>query len=132
VAVDDGDLVAAAGQLEEQVDPDVAVAAGHECAHGAILAQKTCPMVLACAVRDPTEEMPVPVLDTSHDLAHPVETESAWSESYYFNCYDPDGDVGFYTRAGIRPNEGTIDVGWPSGCPGAGSPTCGRSASRGR
>jgi len=41
---------------------------------------------------------------------HPVEDESAWSESYYFNGYDPDADVGIYTRIGIRPNEGTIDV----------------------
>ena len=59
-----------------------------------------------------------PVLDPSHDLAHPVEPDTAWSESYYFNCYDPDGDVGFFTRIGIRPNEGTIDVGlslWPPG-----------------
>jgi hypothetical protein len=39
-----------------------------------------------------------------------VESDGAWSESYYFNCYDPDGDVGLYTRIGIRPNEGTIDV----------------------
>lgn len=52
-----------------------------------------------------------PVLDASHDLGHPVEGDSAWSESYYFNCYDPAGDVGFFTRIGVRPNEGTIDVG---------------------
>ena len=52
----------------------------------------------------------MPLLDASHDLAHPVEGDGAWSESYYFNCYDPDADVGFYTRVGIRPNEGTIDV----------------------
>ena len=62
----------------------------------------------------------MPILDASHDLAHPVETESAWSESYYFNCYDPDGDVGFYTRTGIRPNEGTIDVGLAVWVPGGG------------
>ena len=53
----------------------------------------------------------MPVLDAHHDLAHPVEGDSAWSESYYFNCYDPDVDCGFYTRVGVRPNEGTIDVG---------------------
>lgn len=52
-----------------------------------------------------------PVLDAHHDLGHPVEGDSAWSESYYFNCYDPAGDVGFFTRIGVRPNEGTIDVG---------------------
>ena len=60
----------------------------------------------------------MPVLDEKHDFAHPVEGDSAWSESYYFNCYDPDVDTGFYTRVGVRPNEGTIDVGlaiWKAG-----------------
>jgi hypothetical protein len=61
-----------------------------------------------------------PVLDASHDRAHPVETDTAWSESYYFNCYDPDADVGFYTRVGVRPNEGTIDVGLSVWVPGGG------------
>ena len=42
---------------------------------------------------------------------HPVEGDQAWSESYYFNCYDPDTDTGFYTRCGIRPNDGTMDIG---------------------
>ena len=50
-----------------------------------------------------------PVLDERHDFAHPVEGDSAWSESYYFNCYCPDTDAGFFTRIGVRPNEGTID-----------------------
>ena len=62
----------------------------------------------------------MPLLDESHDLAHPVEGDGAWSESYYFNCYDPDVDVGFYTRVGIRPNEGTIDVGLAVWLPGGG------------
>ena len=61
-----------------------------------------------------------PVLAESHDRAHPVETDTAWSESYYFNCYDPDADVGFYTRVGVRPNEGTIDVGLAVWLPGGG------------
>ena len=61
-----------------------------------------------------------PVLEASHDRAHPVETDSAWSESYYFNCYDPDADVGFYTRVGIRPNDGMIDVGLSIWLPGGG------------
>lgn len=52
-----------------------------------------------------------PVLDEKHDFAHPVEGDSAWSESYYFNCYCPDTDTGFFTRIGVRPNEGTMDVG---------------------
>ena len=51
----------------------------------------------------------VPVLEAHHDLQHPVEADEAWSESYYFNAYDPVTDVGFFTRIGVRPNEGTID-----------------------
>ena len=62
----------------------------------------------------------MPVLDPSHDRAHPVEGDGAWSESYYFNCYDPDADVGFYSRVGVRPNEGTIDVGLSVWLPGGG------------
>ncbi|HXZ62840.1 MAG TPA: hypothetical protein VEG62_08865, partial [Acidimicrobiales bacterium] len=53
----------------------------------------------------------MPILDARHDLAHPVEGDSAWSESWYFNGYDPGTDSGLFTRIGIRPNEGTMDVG---------------------
>jgi hypothetical protein len=53
----------------------------------------------------------MPILDARHDLAHPVEGDSAWSESYYFNAYDPGTDSGLFSRVGIRPNEGTMDVG---------------------
>jgi hypothetical protein len=52
----------------------------------------------------------MPLLDAHHDLAHPVEDDTAWSESYYFNAYDPPSDTGFFTRIGVRPNEGTMDV----------------------
>ena len=62
----------------------------------------------------------MPVLDEKHDFQHPVEGDSAWSESYYFNCYCPDTDTGFYSRMGIRPNEGTIDVGMSIWLPGGG------------
>ncbi|MEY2451415.1 MAG: hypothetical protein QOD92_989 [Acidimicrobiaceae bacterium] len=62
----------------------------------------------------------MPILDASHDRAHPVEGDTAWSESYYFNCYDPDADAGFFTRVGVRPNEGTIDVGLSVWLPGGG------------
>ena len=62
----------------------------------------------------------MPVLAETHDLAHPVEGDTAWSESYYFNCYDPDADCGFFTRVGVRPNEGTIDVGMSVWVPGGG------------
>ncbi|MBV8296655.1 MAG: hypothetical protein JO085_07460 [Acidimicrobiia bacterium] len=61
----------------------------------------------------------MPILDESHDFAHPVEGDSAWSESYYFNCYDPEADTGFFTRIGIRPNEGTMDVGLSAWLPGS-------------
>ena len=61
----------------------------------------------------------MPILDASHDFAHPVEGDTAWSESYYFNGYCPVADAGLFTRIGVRPNQGTIDVGlsvWlPSG-----------------
>jgi len=52
----------------------------------------------------------MPTLDSRHDLMHPIEDDSAWSESYYFNGYDPSTETGLYTRIGVRPNEGTIDV----------------------
>ena len=60
----------------------------------------------------------MPVLDERHDFAHPVEGDTAWSESYYFNCYDPVTDAGFFTRIGVRPNEGTMDVGLSVWLPG--------------
>lgn len=60
----------------------------------------------------------MPILDPRHDRMHPVEGDSAWSESYYFNGYDPDADVGLYTRIGIRPNEGIMDVMLASWQPG--------------
>ena len=60
----------------------------------------------------------MPILDERHDFAHPVEGDSAWSESYYFNCYDPEADTGFFTRIGVRPNEGTMDVGLSAWLPG--------------
>jgi hypothetical protein len=53
----------------------------------------------------------MPVLDAQHDRRHEVEDDRAWSESYYFNGYDPVSDTGLFTRIGIRPNEGTMDVG---------------------
>ena len=60
----------------------------------------------------------MPILDARHDLAHPVEGDSAWSESYYFNAYDPETDSGLFTRVGVRPNEGTMDVGMSIWLPG--------------
>ena len=60
----------------------------------------------------------MPVLEPQHDLAHDVEADAAWSESYYFNAYDAASDSGFFTRVGIRPNEGTMDVGLSIWLPG--------------
>src|SRR3989441_4743154 len=60
----------------------------------------------------------MPILDARHDFAHPVEPDTAWSESYYFNAYDPATDAGLYTRIGIRPNEGPMDVGLSIWLPG--------------
>ncbi|HEX3793452.1 MAG TPA: hypothetical protein VHV57_03015 [Acidimicrobiales bacterium] len=60
----------------------------------------------------------MPILAAQHDLAHPVEGDTAWSESYYFNAFDPQTDSGFFTRIGIRPNEGTMDVGMSVWLPG--------------
>jgi hypothetical protein len=53
----------------------------------------------------------MPIVEPHHDLGHPVEGDPAWSESYYFNGFDPLADAGLFTRIGVRPNEGTIDVG---------------------
>ncbi|MGD8416216.1 MAG: hypothetical protein PVH91_04090 [Pseudomonadales bacterium] len=60
----------------------------------------------------------MPVLEPTHDHMHPVEGDSAWSESYYFNAYDPDTDTGIYSRIGIRPNEGHMDAGMAVWLPG--------------
>ncbi|HEY5109550.1 MAG TPA: hypothetical protein VII96_08055 [Acidimicrobiales bacterium] len=60
----------------------------------------------------------MPILDPHHDLGHPVEGDTAWSESYYFNGFDPGTDSGLFTRIGIRPNEGTMDVGLSLWLPG--------------
>jgi hypothetical protein len=60
----------------------------------------------------------MPILGPRHDYAHPVESDKAWSESYYFNAYDPASDSGFFTRIGIRPHEGTMDVGFSAWLPG--------------
>lgn len=60
----------------------------------------------------------MPILEPRHDHAHSVESDGAWSESYYFNAYDPATDSGLFTRIGIRPNEGTMDVGLSVWLPG--------------
>ena len=59
----------------------------------------------------------MPIVEPVHDLGHPVEGDVAWSESFYFNAFDPIADAGFFTRIGVRPNEGTIDVGMSAWLP---------------
>ncbi|HKS91805.1 MAG TPA: hypothetical protein VJQ83_07745 [Tepidiformaceae bacterium] len=49
-------------------------------------------------------------MPTHDDDIHPVGADKAWSESYYFNFYDPDREVGMFTRMGLRPNEGWCDA----------------------
>src|SRR6476660_3886031 len=61
----------------------------------------------------------MPILDARHDFAHPVEGDTAWSESYYFNAYCPVADAGLFTRIAVRPNEGTMDVGLSVWLPGS-------------
>ena len=50
-------------------------------------------------------------VSASDELPHTVEGDGQWSESYYFNLYDPAAALGAFTRIGVRPNEGTMDVG---------------------
>jgi hypothetical protein len=52
----------------------------------------------------------MPVLDLTHDFAHDIGDDTAWSESYLFGGYDPATDAGLHSRIGFRPNEGTMDV----------------------
>ena len=40
---------------------------------------------------------------------HPVGSERAWSESYYFNFVDPDSQIAMFTRMGFRPGDGWAD-----------------------
>src|SRR5439155_1562038 len=49
----------------------------------------------------------MPILGARHDFAHPVEADTAWSESYYFNAYDPVADTGRHGRdlPGAHPRD---------------------------
>jgi len=40
---------------------------------------------------------------------HPVANDPNWSESYYFNFYDPDNKVGMFTRMGWRTGSAWAD-----------------------
>ena len=62
----------------------------------------------------------MPILEPRHDLGHSIGAQAAWSESYYFNGFDPATDSGLFSRIGVRPNEGTMDVGLSLWLPGGG------------
>ena len=47
---------------------------------------------------------------TNHERMHPVGSEPAWSESYYFNFVDPVTKIGMFTRMGFRPGDGWADA----------------------
>ena len=47
---------------------------------------------------------------TNHEQMHPTGSESAWSESYYFNFVDPVSKIGMFTRMGFRPGDGWADA----------------------
>jgi hypothetical protein len=40
---------------------------------------------------------------------HPVGSDAAWSESYYFNFVDPDTKLAMFTRMGFRPRDRWAD-----------------------
>ena len=47
---------------------------------------------------------------STHEGMHPVGDAAHWSESYYFNFYDPETQVGMFTRMGWRPGSGWADA----------------------
>jgi hypothetical protein len=42
-------------------------------------------------------------------MRHPVGSDPAWSESYYFNFVDHSREIGMFTRMGFRANQGWAD-----------------------
>lgn len=48
--------------------------------------------------------------DVNHERMHPVGSEPAWSESYYFNFVDPSSKLAMFTRMGFRPGDGWADA----------------------
>jgi hypothetical protein len=47
---------------------------------------------------------------STHEGMHLVGDAPHWSESYYFNFYDPKAQVGMFTRMGWRPGSGWADA----------------------
>ena len=58
----------------------------------------------------------MPILSPEHDLAHPVEGDTAWSESWYFNAYDPGATRASSPASGCDPTRGRWTSACPSGC----------------
>ena len=48
-------------------------------------------------------------MDSRDETLHGAGDHPAWSESYYFNFYDPKSQVGMFARMAFRLNEGTVD-----------------------
>src|SRR5438552_3536938 len=73
----------------------------------------------------------MPILDERHDFAHPVEGDSAWSESYYFNCYDPAADavvLDLGKQGSMRPGRLAMDVTFSALIPAVGTDGQGKRA----
>jgi hypothetical protein len=51
-----------------------------------------------------------PVHQTSEPLAHPASASRNHFDRYFFNGYDPDGDVFFAAAMGLYPNRHVIDA----------------------
>jgi len=48
-------------------------------------------------------------MNPQDEFGHPVGDHPAWSESYYFNCVDPDQKICMVTRMSFRANDGYAD-----------------------
>jgi hypothetical protein len=49
-------------------------------------------------------------VDSNDENFHTVGDDPSWSESYYFYYFDPEREVGGYTRLGFRPHDGWRDA----------------------
>jgi hypothetical protein len=49
-------------------------------------------------------------LNASDERIHPAGEGALWNDSLYFNCYDPEQQIGVVTRIGILPNQGQANV----------------------
>lgn len=51
------------------------------------------------------------MLKPEEDKRHqPSSDDALWGESWYFNLYDPEQDIAFFTRMGIYPNQGVANM----------------------